>query len=144
MAQHSVRFEQFFAAPRPVVFGWFAQHQNMARLFGGRLKRTVAASGDTPEGLGSVREVGVGLLRLEETITRFEPPEVIEYRVTRGWPITDHLGRLCFSEIDGGTHLDYAIEFKVAVPGLGGIFAGVLCASWRRHIHRVVDAVSGA
>lgn len=144
MAQQSVRFEQFFAAPRPAVFAWFAQHQNVVRLFGGRLRSvTPATEGDTPEGQGSIREVGVGPMRLTETVTRFEPPQLIEYRVTRGWPITQHLGRMAFSEVDGGTQLEYSIEFEVGLPGAGGIFAGVLCASWRHNIHRAVDGVSG-
>ena len=145
MAQQSVRFEQFFAAPRQKVFAWFSHHENLARLFGGRLIDTAPGpDSEQPLGAGAVRVVRFGLMRVEETVTCFEPPQRIEYRVTHGWPIADHHGRLSFSEVEGGTHLDYTIEFRVRLAGVGSVMAGVLCASWRRNIHRAVDAISSA
>lgn len=143
MAEQSVRFEQFFAAPREPVFAWFAQHENFGLLFPGRTKR-IQASADPaePNGLGSVREVRIGLVRLEETITRFEPPSCIEYRVTRGWPVRNHLGRLRFEAVPGGTLLEYVIEFDSRLPFAGGLVAGSLCASWRSGVQRAVEAIS--
>ena len=147
----SARFEQFFAAPQETVFAWFAQHRNVARLFGGRLVDTCPApaadsapDSDAALGVGSVRVVRLGMIRLEEAITGFEPAQCIEYRVVRGWPIREHLGRMRFAAVDGGTQLVHTVEFEVAVPGLGGLIAGLMCASWRRNIHHAVDAISGA
>lgn len=144
MSHQSARFEQFFAAPREAVFDWFAQHANVSGLFGGRLVSERPAPDGSPSGTGSERVVGLGALRLHETVTRFERPDVIEYRVTRGWPIVEHQGRICFEAVEGGTRVIYGIDFRVSLPGLGSVVAGLLCASWRRNIHRAVDAVSAS
>ncbi|MGQ0698720.1 MAG: SRPBCC family protein [Panacagrimonas sp.] len=143
MSHQSLRFEQFFAAPRGVVFEWFSQHENIGRLFPLRVRRVLdSPSSADVNGLGSVRELRLLLLRVEETITGFQRPESIEYRVTRGWPISSHVGRLRFEEVPGGTRLEYTIEFDSRMVLLGGVIAGFLCASWRRGAQRAVDAIS--
>jgi uncharacterized protein YndB with AHSA1/START domain len=102
MAQQTVRFEQFFAAPRERVFAYFADHERFGRLWPGRTRRVRdAADAAQPNGLGSVRETRAAGSAFEETITAFEPPARIEYRVTRGSPIKNHLGRLAFAEVEG-------------------------------------------
>ncbi len=141
----SVRFEQFFAVPRERVFHWFSQHENFGLVFPGRTRRIQASSDPAdPNGLGSVREVKFGLVRLEETITRYEPPACIEYRVTRGWPVRNHLGRLSFEDVPGGSRLEYTITFESRIPFTGNVVAGSLCASWRRRVARAVEAISGS
>lgn len=132
MAQHKVRFEQFFAAPRDRVFGYFAALETFSRLWPGRMRR-IRDSADAAhaDGLGSVREVSGSGMTFEETITAFEPPQRIEYRVTKGSPIKNHVGRLVFTAVDGGTRLDYTIEFDPKVPLTGGLIASLLCASFK-------------
>lgn len=139
----SVRFEQFFAAPRERVFAWFSRHENFGRIFPGRVRR-IRASDDPsdPNGLGSVREIRIGLLRLEETITGYAPPQGIEYRVTRGWALRNHVGRLRFDEVPGGTQLEYLISFESRLPLTGNLMAGALCAAWHRGVARAVDDIS--
>lgn len=145
MPTQSVRFEQFFAAPRETVFAWFSRHENFRLLFPNRIRRIKVGNDPAePNGLGSVREVRMGLVRLEETITRYEPPSCIEYQVTRGWPVRKHLGRLLFEPVAGGTRLDYTIEFETRLPFAGGMVAGSLCASWRVGVQRAVEAISRA
>lgn len=145
MSEQIVRFEQFFAAPREPVFAWFADHQNFGRLFPGTTRRIRDSDAPgNPNGLGSVREVRMGPLRLEETITAFDAPARIEYRVTRGWAIRNHVGRLRFESVPGGTHLEHSIEFDCGLPFAGGVVAGLLCQSWRRGVQRAVEAISGA
>lgn len=145
MAPQSVRFEQFFAAPRAVVFGWFSHPENFGRLFPVRVRRIRDSSSPVDvNGEGSVREVRFGLLRLEETVTDFQRPVFIEYRVTRGWPIRNHVGRLRFEEVAGGTRLEYTLDFHSRMPLLGGVIAGFLCASWRRGAQGAVEAISAA
>lgn len=140
MPQQTVRFEQFFARPREQVFAWFADHEKFGRIWPGRTRR-VQASADPahPNGLGSVREIRSAGLIFEETVTAFEPPSLIEYRVTRGGPIRNHLGRLRFSEVEGGTRLDYTIEFDPKIPLTGGLIASVLCTSWHRGVQRAIE-----
>lgn len=143
--EQAVRFEQFFAAPRERVFAWFSQHENLGQLFPGRTRRIREGRDPAqPNGLDSVREVRVGPVRLEETITRYDPPSFIEYRVTRGWPLRNHLGRLRFDEVSGGTRLEYTIEFDSRLPFTGSVVAGSLCRSWRRGVQRTIESIVAA
>ena len=143
MPQQTVRFEQFFAAPREKVFAWFADHEKFGRIWPGRTRR-VQASADAaePNGLGSVRQVSSGGTRFEETITVFDPPARIEYQVTRGGPIKNHIGRMVFSDTEGGTRLDYTIDFDPKIPFTGGLIASVLCAAWHRGVHKAVEGLT--
>ena len=145
MPQQTVRFEQFFAAPRERVFAWFADHEQFGRIWPGRTRR-IRESPDPrePNGLGSVREIRSGGLTFEETITAFEAPARIEYRITRGSPIRNHRGELRFAEVSGGTKLDYTIEFDPKLPLTGGLIASILCASWHRGVSRAVEGLASA
>lgn len=140
MPQQKVRFEQFFAAPRERVFAWFADHERFGRLWPGRTRRIhESADASEPNGLGSVREVRTGGMSFEETITAFDPPALIEYCITRGSPIKNHRGELRFTAVEGGTKLDYTIEFDPKVPLTGGLIASVVCTSFHRGIGRAVE-----
>jgi uncharacterized protein YndB with AHSA1/START domain len=144
MAQQTVRFEQFFAAPRDRVFAYFADHEKFGRLWTGRTRRIHDASGADINGLGSVREIRSGGMAFEETITAFEPPALIEYRITKGSPVKNHRGRLRFAEVGGGTKLDYTIEFDPKIPLTGGLIASVLCTSFHRGVQRAVEDLAAA
>ena len=143
MPQQTVRFEQFFSAPREKVFAWFADHEKFGKVWPGRTRR-LQASADASEhnGLGSIREVRGGGLTFEETITAFEPPARIEYQVTRGGPIKNHIGRMLFSDAEGGTKLDYTIEFDPRIPFTGGLIASVLCTAWHRGVYKAIEGLS--
>ena len=143
MAQQRVRFEQFFAAPRAKVFDYFADHERFGRIWPGRTRRIqISADPKHPDGLGSVREIRTAGMSFEETITAFELHSRIEYRISRGGPIKNHVGRLLFNEVPGGTKLEYTIEFEPKVPFTGGLVASVLCASWHRGVPRAIDDLS--
>jgi uncharacterized protein YndB with AHSA1/START domain len=143
--EQSVRFEQFFAAPRERVFAWFSIPENVGRLFPGRTRRLRPADDPAhPDGVGAVREVRVGLVRLEETITRYERPTLIEYKVTHGWAIREHVGCLRFEAVPGGTQLEYVIRFRSRLPFAGGLVAGSLCSSWRRRVPRAIEGITTA
>ena len=145
MPQQTVRFEQFFAAPRERVFAWFADHEKFGRIWPGATRR-IQESADPrePNGLGSVREIRTGGMTFEETIVGFDVPERIEYRITRGGPIKNHRGELVFTQVEGGTKLNYVIEFDPRLPLTGGLIASVLCTSFHRGIGRAVEGLAKA
>ena len=143
MAKYQVRFEQYFAAPRAKVFAWFGDHEKLARVWGGRFRRIRdATEGKNPNGLGSVREVRLGIAKFEETIVKFQAPTVIEYAVTRGSPIKNHLGRLVFADADSGTKLDYTISFDPKLPFTGWLIARILSGQWRNGVQRAVKDIA--
>lgn len=143
MATQSIRFEQFFSAPREAVFAWFAQHDNVGRLFCCHSQRVHdSAVGTDPNGVGSVRRVQHGLIRLEQTVTRFEPPSLIEYRGAPGWAVGAQIGRVRFESVPGGTLLEYSIEFNSRLPLSGGLLTGLLTRAWRHGVQVAVEAIS--
>ena len=145
MSKHQVKFEQFFAVPREKVFAYFSDHEKFGKVLGIRCRR-IRDGADTRDvnGLGSVREIRMAGMKFEETITKFESPIVIEYQVTRGSPIKNHLGRLVFTDEPGGTHLTYTISFDPKIPGTGGLIAGILNTGWCKGRDRAVKAIAAA
>lgn len=143
MAQQTVRFEQFFAAPREAVFDWFAQHENVGRLFyctATRLRDS--AIGPDANGVGSARRVCHGMIRLEQTITRFERPALIEYQGKPHWPIGVQLGTLRFEAVPGGTQLEYSIQYESRMPFSAGLLTSLLTQAWRRGVQRAIESIS--
>ena len=143
MGKHQVKFEQFFAVPREKVFAYFSDHEKFGKVLGIRCHRIRDGEGDV-NGLGSVREIRMAGTKFEETITKFQAPNVIEYMVTRGSPIKNHLGRLVFTDEPGGTHLTYTISFDPKIPGTGGLIAGILNTGWCKGRDRAVKAIAAA
>jgi len=119
MSEHTIRIEQSFNAPVSRVFEQLCDHERFGEMLGAPVRRVVNADGDNPNGLGSVRRVWplrIAVPAFEETVTRFEPDQCMEYQVTKGSPLKNHLGRMEFSEANGGTRLDYTITFEPRWP----------------------------
>lgn len=122
-----VHVVQDFTAPVEQVYAHLARHENLEKVFGARITR-VRDGHTTPDGVGSVRELKVSPLipAFQETVTQAEPNELIEYRITRGGPLKDHVGLMRFARTGTGTRLDYTIDFESKVPGAGGVIKGLL------------------
>lgn len=140
-----LHFCETISVPRARVFAFFADHEQFGTLFappfaaepGALIRRSKAADGDEPNGVGSTRVAKLGPLTLiEEVIVSFERDALIEYTATRG-PIRNHLGRIEFSDTpDGGTRVDYRIWLDGKLPGLGALLGkqlgGALKGGWKR------------
>ena len=94
--QH-ISITQSFNAPKKEIFDYLSDHNNLSSILGAQIKRIKNADGDNPNGLGSVRSIGMGIELLQETVTKFEAPDLIEYQISNKVPINYHLGRLEFS-----------------------------------------------
>lgn len=142
MAKHQVRVQEFFDAPPAKVFPVFADHAKLGRILGIACKRIKDSSDPkNPNGLGSVRRLTMGLSAFEETITAFEPNQLIEYRVTRGSPIKNHLGHMEFELLNGGTRFDYTIDFDVKIPFTGGLISFILKSGLAKGMKKVMKMV---
>lgn len=143
--RHCVRFHQHFAAPIKQVFEFMLDHEQFGRIWPGAFRRIQdAPAGTNPNGLGSVREIRIGPIRFEETIVTCEPHSLIEYRVTRGSPIRNHLGRMAFSAVGNGTELDYVIRFDARIPCTGRLIENSLVRDWNRGIASIVAELEAA
>ena len=128
----TIEIRETVAAPIDRVFELFADHQRFSGLFGGRCERVVEGTPE-PNGLGSVRRIGPGALAFDETIVAFEPNARIDYQITRGSPLKNHLGQITFREVDGATEVDYRIRFEGKVPLVAWVIKKALEWAWRRH-----------
>lgn len=133
-----VRFNTWFPASPEQVFAFFGNHEQFGTLWPGVTRRLRAGEDPAqPDGLGSVRENRSGGSSLEETITRYEPSSLIEYRVTKGSPVKNHLGRLLFTADNGGTRMVYTIAFDGKVRGTGWLIALYLRVVFRMGLRRM-------
>jgi hypothetical protein len=129
MALHQILIEQDFPATVNQVFGDLSDHNRLGEILGQNIKRIKDGADGNINGVGSVRQIKVfGSGAFEETVTAFEKNRLIEYRVTKGSPIKNHLGRLTFTENSGATHLHYTIDYepKLPIPFWGNLLHGII------------------
>jgi hypothetical protein len=140
MSRYQVQFDEFFPAPRAKIFAFFANHENLGLILGGKVRRIKdGEDAKHPNGLGSVREIRLpGQLPFEETITTFTPDTLIEYTVTRGSPIKNHFGHIEFANAPGGTQMHYTIAFEPRIPFTGGLIRAILNSGFKKGLPRVM------
>jgi len=116
---HYIYIQQEFSQSVAQVFSKLADHECLGQIMGADIQRTVDAPGENPNGLGSVRRIrAFPAPDFEETITKYIENEEIQYRVTRGSPVKEHLGTLLFFPTEQGCRLEYSIQFepRLAIP----------------------------
>ena len=138
MRAHHVEVEHVFSKPPERIFAHLAEHENLAAVFGSKVKR-LRDGDDERNGVGSVRELRVGLgPPFEETVIEFVAAERIAYRITKGSPLNDHLGVMTFAPTEsGGTKFEYDIRLASAVPGLAVLVKASLTRSIRRSLDKI-------
>jgi uncharacterized protein YndB with AHSA1/START domain len=128
---HHVHVEHRFAKPPQAIFAHLAEHENLAEVFGAKIKRLRDGDGGERNGVGSVRELRIGPLPpFEETVTEFVVPERIVYRITKGSPLRGHVGVMSFAPAEGGgTDFVYDIRLASPIPGVAAIVRATLTRS---------------
>lgn len=105
--------EQTFNAPQETIFDELSNHETFGKIVNAKIVRLKVADGKYPNGVGSVRSIQLGVELLQETVTKFEKPNLIEYKITSKTPLSYHLGRLVFTTpASGKTQLLYTIEME--------------------------------
>lgn len=138
MAMYRIEIDETVDVPRRKVFALFADHHRFGKLLGAPVKRIKDSHQADPNGIGSVRRIGIGPVGLEETVTNFEPDSLIEYTITSMSPIRNHLGQIRFEETpEGKTRVNYTISFEDIVPFTGKVVSTALEQGIRRGIKRV-------
>lgn len=115
----SITVRQRFNQPVEQVFAAFNTHAKLNALFWPlqvvRVKD--AADSHNPDGVGSVRRMGFGLLKpVAEKITAYQANQLIEYTLVGAAPVRNHLGRMTFTADGHGSFVDYYIELDSPIP----------------------------
>ncbi|WP_020494761.1 SRPBCC family protein [Sciscionella marina] len=123
----TVTVERVIPAPIGDVFDWLTTTTNYTAsplVLRCRLTRRGAGA---PYGAGAIRDHLwlVGWFR--ERITSYERPHVTEYVVDRSLPPSRHeLGRMEFTEVEGGTHVRWRTRAEVRIPLIGAFLTRLL------------------
>ena len=138
MAIHTIEIKETFDAPLHQIFELFADHERFGKILGAPVKRTRESDQADPNGIGSVRRIGIGPISMEETITSFEPETLIEYAITSASLLKNHFGRIRFESVsDNQTRVQYTVYFEDAIPLTGALVKFVLNQALRRGMRRV-------
>lgn len=138
MATYTVEIDETFDVPRDRVFALFADHERFGKLLGAPVKRIRDSDQADPNGVGSIRKIGIGPIGLKETVITFEPASLIEYTITSLSPIRNHLGRIRFEDVaDGKTRVLYTISFEDIMPYTGKLVSSALDQGIRKGMRRV-------
>lgn len=128
MKIHTVVFKKQFNAPVEKVWEDFNNHENLGKIFGQKMTRIKDSSNpNNINGIHSVRKIHIPILPFEETIRKSEKPNCIEYRISKGTPLSHHYGIMLFeAEGNNKTNLHYTIEIGSKIPLLTNIVAAIL------------------
>ena len=129
-----------FKSDPQTVFDKLAEHENLGPVFGAKITR-VSDGTTSRNGVGSVRRIKIGPLPgFEETTTTARPNTLIEYKITKGSPLSGHWGRQELTPTpSGGTRLNYTIGFDSAIPGLAAVVGKVLAAAISKGLPKLTD-----
>jgi len=117
MARQHIEIRQTFPAPVEKVFPVLTDHESFGDLIGTSIKRVIDSPDENKNGEGSVRRIqSFPVPAFEETVVTFVPNELMEYVVSKGSPIKEHLGRMAFTGDTHETRLVYTIDFEPRLP----------------------------
>lgn len=110
-------------APVEEVFEVYTDHEALSQVPGVRTCRLTRPDNTEKNGLGAVRELDCGLIRLREEITGFDRPHRMEYRIRNSRPRAEHEhGQVDFVETPQGTKITWTTVFGIRPPGIGKVF----------------------
>ena len=122
-----INIHQDFTFPVERLFAHLSEHENLEAIFHPTRIRRIADGQGARNGVGSAREMrALGGPAFVETVTAYRENELIEYRITRGSPLKNHLGVMRFSSTPTGSHLHYTIQFEGKLPLIGPLIRLVL------------------
>ncbi|UTA47210.1 SRPBCC family protein [Simiduia sp. 21SJ11W-1] len=123
--------------PPEALFDLLTDHERFGRLIGQRIERVVEGAPHR-NGLGAVRRIYLlPFWHFDETVTAYERPTRMSYRVSRGSPIKNHEGQLTLNATSTGTALCYRITFDARLPGTGWLLAMLIKAPLARALARL-------
>ena len=117
MSKQYIEINQLFNAPVETIFSLLTDHESFGKIIKTKIKRKVNSREENKNGVGSVRRVNIfPLPSFEESVITFEKNKLMEYIISKGSPIKNHIGRMEFSEEQGKTNLKYIVEFQPRLP----------------------------
>ena len=125
--KQKIHFLQDFDVPIKSVFSFFSDHNRLREIYPGFIKRIVDAPNPMNcNDVGSSRIIISFPIIFQETITKYNEPNYLEYKITLGSPLKNHIGKMNFIALSPEkTRLDYVIEFEPYIPYTGFILGQI-------------------
>ncbi|MGK2911701.1 MAG: SRPBCC family protein [Sphingobium sp.] len=143
MRQQKISIEWEIPVPVERLFSHLAEHENLVRLFAPARITSLANGHYERNGIGSSRRVRPGPMpSFVETVTDYRANELIEYRITQGGLLRNHLGRMHFASLGSrASRVCINISFEGRFLGVGPAFRFLLNRSIRQGL---ADLAEGA
>jgi len=138
--QH-ISVEHDFPVPVDRLFAHLAEHENLGKLFAPAKVVRLRDGASNRNGAGSARSVKPGPLpAFVETVTDYRENELIEYRITKGGLLKNHLGQIRFFRLDAGSsRVAFNIVFEGKAPGVGSLFRLIISRGIRKGLLELAD-----
>lgn len=128
---HTLTVGRTINAPIGTVFDAFTDHEALSQVHGVRSCRLTSTGTTERNGLGAVRVLDCGAVRLTEEITGFDRPHRMEYRIRSSVPHADHeLGRVDFTDTAAGTTITWTTVFGLRPPALGRVLDPIFAVAF--------------
>ena len=118
-----IHFLQDFDTSLNTVFSFFSDHNRLKEIYPAFIKRIIDSPNPTNcNDVGSSRLIISLPFIFQETIIKYDAPNYLEYKITLGSPLKNHIGKMNFIALSPTkTRLDYVIEFEPYIPFTGFI-----------------------
>ncbi len=126
--KHKIHFIQDYNTSVTRLFSFFSDHNRMGEVFPAFIRRIKnSKEAKNINGIGSARLLIAFPVILQETVTQYIEPKLIEYRITSVSPLKNHIGTLNFTALgEQKSRLEYTIEFEALIPPTGFILKNLL------------------
>src|SRR4051812_20407405 len=111
-------------AERTKVFDLFADRENYRKLVPVGV-RLIEPGAESRQGIGAVHKLGVGPLGIREQIVGLDYGRSITYRAISRMPVRHYIGNVVFTDVPGGTRIDYTLDVEAAMPLPGFVLKGM-------------------
>lgn len=98
----------------------------------------VEEEGDsTGAGVGAIRKITIGRIRLREILDAANPPHSFRYRIIGGAPMKEYRGQVNFEDIGGATKIHWRADLTPAIPFTGAVVVRVA----KGCVKKLIDSV---
>lgn len=114
--------KRVFRAPIDQVFEAVINADNYLRLPKLLSVDRVQESVKDKDGVGTIREVKLGLVWFREELTYFEYPTRVDYQILKSKPHFDHQsGSFQFRTVTAGTEVSWSSSYSIPLPLISGL-----------------------
>lgn len=88
---------------------------------------------DDAMGVGMIRRIKTGPVKVREEITAFDEPRRIEYKMLSGLPLKNYVAEMILEPSGDATELTWRSRFDATIPGSGAVvrrFMQFIFDSW--------------